>query len=148
MAHIRTAIRDLLAARVTGLSVTGDSVYKNRVKPLPAALLPAISVSSGDEQINALTQGSARRLGRVMQVHFDVIANADEDGAADALDTVCEEIEAQLVIGPWAVGIFDITPASITEVYDGDGKKIVAQTRLTYEVEYHTAEGAADSVLA
>lgn len=147
MAHARTLIRDLLAARVTGLPTVAANVFKNRVKPLPESALPAISVSSGDEQINAITQGSPRRLSRIVQVHFDIIGDADADGAADTIDTVCEEIEGVLIAGAWSAGqIFEIVPASITEIFDGDGNKIIAQTRLTYEVEYHTAEGAADLI--
>lgn len=149
MAHIRTSIRDLLTTRVTGLPTVGANVFKNRVKPLPPGALPAISVSSGDEQINAITQGSPRRLSRIMQVHFDIIGDADADGAADTIDTICEEIEEALLPGSWsAAQVFDIAPASITEIFDGDGQKVIAQTRLTVEVEYHTAEGAADTVLA
>ncbi len=149
MAHVRTAIRDLLKDRVTGLQATGDRVYKNRLKPVPANQLPAISVSSGDEQITTLTQGSPRRLQRILQVSFDIIADADADGAADALDIVAEEIEAVLVPGAWSAGkIFDLAPVSSTEVFDAEGRKVSGQSRLTYEVEYHTAEGAADTVLA
>ena len=99
MAHARTQIRDLLATRVTGLETCGDRVFKNRVKPLPQTSLPAINVMSGDEQMQVLSQGVSRRLGRVMQVHFDLIADADSDGAADTLDTIAAEIEAAIGAG-------------------------------------------------
>jgi hypothetical protein len=149
MAHVRTQIRDLLATRVTGLETCGDRVFKNRVKPLPQTSLPAINVMSGDEQMQVLSQGVTRRLGRVMQVHFDLIADADSDGAADTLDTIAAEIEAVMVEGAWSSAlIFSISPVSLTESYDGEGRKVIAQARLTYEVEYHTAEGSAGSVLA
>ncbi|WP_430430197.1 hypothetical protein [Oceanicaulis sp.] len=149
MAHVRTQIRDLLATRVTGLETCGSRVFKNRVKPLQQSDLPAINVSSGDEQIDRMTQNTPRRLGRLMQVHFDLIADADSDGAADTLDTIAAEIEAVMLEGSWSSAlIFNVTPVSLTESYDGEGRKVVAQSRLTYEVEYHTAEGSAGSVLA
>lgn len=142
MSHVRTAIRDLIVARLTGETTAGTSVFKNRVKPVEQGDLPAISVSSGDERLERIAQGSPAMLGRIMQVHCDIICNADSDGAADTLDIIAAEIEARLAPGSWATNIFDIAPVSINEVYDGDGAKIVGQSRLTYEVEYHTGEGA------
>ena len=147
MSHVRTGIRDLISARLTGETSAGASVFKNRVKPVEPSALPAISVSSGDERIERLAQGSPPTIGRVMQVHCDIIADADSDGAADTLDIIAAEIESRLVQGSWAANIFDISPVAITELYDGDGAKIVGQSRLTFEVEYHTGEGAPATAL-
>lgn len=147
MSHVRTAIRDLITTRLAGETSAGASVFKNRVKPVEQSALPAISVSSGDERIERIAQGKPAMLGRILQVHCDIIADADSDGAADTLDIIAAEIETRLASGSWAVNIFDITPVALTELYDGDGSKIVGQSRLTFEVEYHTGEGAPGTAL-
>lgn len=146
MTHIRTAIRDLIATRVTGLATAGDTVFKNRVKPIPASSLPGITVSLGDEDVQRATQRAPRRLRRVCQVHLDLIADSTDD-PAPVLDTMAAECEAALVEGAWSAGhLFDIAPVALTEVFDGQGVKIAGQLRLSYEVEYHTAEGSPGSI--
>ncbi|MFW6299491.1 MAG: hypothetical protein ACOC20_01050 [Oceanicaulis sp.] len=147
MSHVRTAIRDLIHTRLDGETSAGASVFKNRVKPVAKSDLPAISITSGDERVERIAQGKPARLGRIMQVHCDLIADADADGAADDLDALAAEIETLLAPGSWATNIFDITPVAITEIYDGNGDRVVGQSRLTFEVEYHTGEGAPGTAL-
>ena len=147
--HIRTQARVLVAGRLAGLATTGANVFQNRVTTLPKSKLPAVSVSTGDEDIQRLSQGVPRRLGRTVQIHVDMIAEADDsDDTADLLDQIALEVEAALAPGSWSDALFfDIAPRAINPVFDGEGRLVAGQLRLTFDAEYQTAEGSPGTVI-
>tara|TARA_R110002073_G_scaffold120601_1_gene262644 strand:- start:19133 stop:19579 length:447 start_codon:yes stop_codon:yes gene_type:complete len=148
MGHLRKQIGALAVSRVTGLATTGANVFQNRVTPIAASQLPALSVSIGDETIQRMSMGTPRRLERGPQIHFDLIT-AEGDTSADTLSDMLEEVEAALAPGSWMDALlFDIVPVAISEIYDGAGTKIAGQIRITYQAEYQTAEGAPGTALS
>lgn len=148
MSHLRQQIRELAVTRVASLATSGANVFQNRVTPIPSSAMPAISVSIGDETIERLSMGVPRRLGRGAQVHFDLIT-AEGEGSADTLSDMLEEVETALAPGSWSQALlFDFVPVSVSEIYDGAGKKIAGQIRITYQAEYQTAEGSPGTSLS
>jgi len=162
MAHIRTRIRTRAKALLTGLATTGANVFENRQTAIERSALPALNVSLGDEAIQDIAKSG--RLGRQLDLHVDIVCEDDGTLAAD-LDTILAEVETALsysatlsaanaaVFGlsegdRWTKNLIkDITPRAIGEMYDGEGRRITGQARITFAVEYHTQDGTPGAAL-
>jgi hypothetical protein len=162
MAHVRTEIRARAKAQVTGLATTGSNAFENRQTPIERSALPALNVSLGEESIENLAKSG--RLSRQVDLHVDIVCEDDGTLAAD-LDTILAEVEAALSYTAtlsaanaatfslsegdrWTKNLIkDITPRAIGEMYDGEGRRITGQARITFAVEYHTQDGTPGTAL-
>lgn len=147
--HVRTQARNLVATRLTGLATTGANCFTNRVTTLQRSEVPGLSVSTGDEDIQRISMGTPRRLGRTVQIHVDMIVETDDAAeAADLMDQIALEVETAMAPGAWSDALFhDIAPRAINPVFDGEGHQIAGQLRLTFDAEYQTAEGSPGTVI-
>lgn len=144
MSHARTTIRALLVSRLTNETPAAGSVFNNRVKPMQASELPAINVMIGDEGVRRIAMGAPARLERRPSALIDIY---DED-EGPALEAIAEAVEQRLAPGGWgAAALIDITLVAVSEIYDDGGRKVAGRLRLTFELEYHTAEGSPGTIL-
>lgn len=92
MSHGRTQIRAALAGILTGLELTADRVFINRVYTVTDAELPCLIINTDSEQIVAATLKPPRIQERQLAVTVRVLARAtvllDE-----TLDAILAEIE-------------------------------------------------------
>lgn len=95
MSHKRTAIRAALAAALTGLATTGPRVFTSRLRPLMAADLPAILVSTLGEDVSVQQTSTGLPIQRTLRIALDIVVKAATDYETTA-DTILGEIEIAL----------------------------------------------------
>ncbi|WP_068310454.1 hypothetical protein [Polycladidibacter hongkongensis] len=94
MAHIRTQVRDRVAAALTGLPLSGSRCFVTRTFPLEHKRLPALLVYVLDEQSQPAEMGTPRDIERQMSVTIEAIA--DGRGFDEELDQIAVEVETAL----------------------------------------------------
>ena len=141
MSHVRQQIRDRIATLVTGLPVTGSSVYKMRRYALDDSKLPAICVYTTDESSALITVG-ARTLRRVINVMVEAFAKGSSTSIHDTIDGICVSIEEAIAADFALNGLAKSTVLTSTETdIDVTGQNAIASARLVYAVEYVTSIG-------
>lgn len=141
MSHVRQQIRDRIAVLVTGLPVTGASVYKMRRYALDDAKLPAICVYTTDENSSLITIGS-RTLRRVINVMVEAFAKGASATVFDSIDNICVSIEEAIAADFGLNGLAKSCILTSTETdISVEGQQSVASARLVYAVEYVTSIG-------
>lgn len=128
MTHKRTSIRTALVAALTGLATTGSRVYASRLRPLTAADVPAILVSTLGEEMVVTHLGGGLPVQREMRVALEVIVKAVANYESTA-DTILGEIEAALFTSHVSLGgnVHSVSLASIEdpEMDDSTDKPVV-----------------------
>lgn len=139
MSHVRNQIRNRIATLVTGLPVTGASVYKMRRYALDDSKLPAICVYTGDESSSLITVG-ARTLRRVINVVVEVFAKGASATISDTIDNICVSAE-EAIAGDFTLnGLAKSTVLTSTETdVNIEGESGIGSARLVYAVEYVTS---------
>lgn len=141
MSHVRTQIRDRIATLVTGLPVTGASVYKMRKYALDDSKLPAICVYTTDESSSLITVGS-RTLRRVINAVVEVFVKGSSTAVSDTIDGICISVEEAIAADFALNGLAKscILTATETDV-NIEGEQGIGTARLVYAVEYVTSIG-------
>lgn len=145
--HVRQQIRDRIASNVTGLSTTGDRVYKSRVWPLNADTMPALLVYSTSESSATDIMGRSlvmnRELSVVVEGYVRNITVYD-----DKVDTIAKEVEIAMAADQTLNNLAKISYLSGTEIsYSGEGDQPIAVVSMTYLVQYRTAVDSPDVAL-
>ena len=145
--HVRQQIRDRIASNVTGLSTTGDRVYKSRVWPLNADTMPALLVYSTSE--DSVTDIMGRSL--VMNRELSVVVEGYVRNITvydDKVDTIAKEVEIAMAADQTLNNLAKISYLSGTEIsYSGEGDQPIAVVSMTYLVQYRTAVDSPDVAL-
>lgn len=130
MSHVRTQIRQQIAALVTGLATTGSRVFQSRMRPQDEASLPCLLVTTNDESIDpAVGEALVRTLSLTVR-------GVAKGGVIDeTLDQIALEVETALA---------DQYRASLERIeidFEDDLDKPVGSVSLTYRYQYFTAAG-------
>lgn len=131
MSHIRTELRNAVAATITGLALTGSRVYKTRIYPLEEAKLPCLAVYVKSEQIEQATIGNQNKK-RSIEIVIDcvAIANANLDST---IDTICGQVETALALNKNLNGLaLDVLLETTQIDIDASGEKPVGIAQMTY----------------
>ena len=145
MAHVRQSIRDNVVTAVPGLSTTGSNVFRSRVYPLGEGKLPALCVFTQSEEVEYTRLDRVRDLDRTLEVVIEayVRATANYD---TTLDTICAEVEAGMASDITRGGKSLDCKLTGTEFdFSDEGDRPIATARLTYSIDYRTAENSATS---
>ena len=142
--HVRQQIRDRIASNVTGLTTTGDRVYKSRVWPLNADTMPALLVHSTSEDSATDIMGPSlvtnRELSVVVEGYVRNITVYD-----DKVDTIAKEVEIAMAADQTLNDLAKFSYLSGTEIsYSGEGDQPIAVVSMTYLVQYRTAVDSPD----
>jgi hypothetical protein len=149
--HYRTTIRDAVASILTGLTTTGDRVYKSRYYaydpakgdgingPGPALLIYTIEESSGIDSM-----GPSRPLLRELSLVIESVVQINET-LDDTLDTICAEVESALANESGrAFTLGDIVQdhylASTAIAFRGEGEAATGGAVMTFVVKYRTPQ--------
>ena len=125
MSHVRQQIRDRFATILTGLSGTGNNVYKMRRYALDDAKLPAIAIYTMQESSSLITIG-ARTLRRVVNV--------------DTIDGYCVNVEEAVGNDFSLNGLAKSCVLTSSEIdVNIEGEKALGTARLVFAVEYVTS---------
>lgn len=140
MTHKRTSLRAALVATLTGLATTGSRVYASRLRPLTAADVPAILVSTQGEEMDAAYLVNGLPIQRSLRVVLEIIVKAVADYEATA-DTILDEIETALFTSHVSLGgnALSVSLASIDDpVMDDSTDKPVVRLPVILRVTYST----------
>jgi hypothetical protein len=90
--HLRRQIREAVATLLTGLTTTGNRVFKSRVQTLKDNQLPAIVILTNEETVTQSTIHSNPLLERQLSVQVIAKAKANTN-LDDTLDQIIKEVE-------------------------------------------------------
>jgi len=140
MAHIRTQLRDRVAANLASLSSTGSRVFKSRIYPMDAASLPGICIYTRDESVEASTISAPRLQMRELQVVIEGYA-ISTTVLDNTLDQIALEIEEAMAGDITLNGIAKvINLQSVDADFSDEGERPAGMIRLTYVVLYAALE--------
>ena len=144
MAHVRKQIRDNVVTTLTGLTTTGANVYRTRVYPLAAGKLPGLCIYTTSESSTyetlARPRTRARTLELVVEGYVSGTTNLD-----NSLDTIAVEVEEAMEADPTRAGLAKDTQLTGTETeLVGEGDKVAAMIKFTFEILYMTIEDDAE----
>lgn len=148
-AHITQQILAAVAAALVAAgTAAGARVYVDHPDELTPAMLPAIVITAGNEQIEPLNLGYPYTLHRTMQ--FDCIAVCQGSGAAAASRALAGQIESALHASESAARLVTLLKAPLLlqaadPSVSGQATQIVAEVRQTWQAIYHTVSGAPDA---
>ena len=148
MSHLRTQIRNAVAAKLLGLATTGANAFTMRLYPLPASALPALVIRSGSESIEETSIGTPPVLARGYSFFVECIVRG-ESGHEEALDQMALEVEQALAADRTLGGLVkNFYPLSIpAPEFDAEGDLPVARLALPYLAEYRALEGAPQTAI-
>ena len=143
MPHIRQNIRDNIITTVTGLTTTGSRVYRSRVYPLAHAKLPGLCVYTSNEDSAPSTLSAPKDLDRDVEVIVEAYVRGTSN-YDNTLDTICSEVEAAMAGDLDRGNNAKDTFLNRTEFeFSDEGDQPVGMARMTFTVEYRTAENNA-----
>lgn len=148
-AHITQQILAAVAATLVAAgTAAGARVYVDHPDELTAAMLPAIVITCGPEQIEAL--GLSWPFAQARSLSFDVIAVTTGAGAAAASRALAGQVEAALYASDTASRLGGLAKAPILlqatdPTVTGAGKEIIAELRQSWQAIYHTVSGVPDA---
>jgi len=147
MSHVRQQIREAIATALTGLPTTGARVFQTRVYPVEDVDLPALLIYSQNEDSTPISITAPRTMERSLLLQVEAVAKGVTD-LDDELDTICAEVEVALAM-PLAVldGIATSIALTATEIEIVAAEKPTGRARLSYRVDYFTAENAPTAAL-
>lgn len=133
----RARIRaDALARLLAADTAAGEHVFASRVTPYLIKDLPALCVYTLSDRG---TSGDAAQVPEFATITTLTVEArvAHEDGWDDALDSLCEEVEAALLEAGDFVGQFDRVAAFNTAVsFDDGGEHPLALAVMTFDLAY------------
>lgn len=142
--HLRDQIRAAAAAALTGLATTGARVYVSRAQDMQAANLPGLRLYTTEESAEMLSLGIARIRQRTLTLIVEACVKA-ASGYDDTVDDIAKEVEIALDASNTLGGLCKwIEPTQFTLELGGEGDKVVAVGRMTFEVRYYAAQGTPD----
>ena len=148
-AHITQQILAAVAAALVAAgTAAGARVYVDHPDELTAAMLPALVITCGPEQIEAMGLGFPFHQRRVLS--FDIIAVTTGAGAAASSRALAGQAESALYASESACYLGDLTKEPILlqstdPTVTGSGKEIIAEVRQSWQATYHTVSGLPDA---
>tara|TARA_R110000868_G_scaffold313856_3_gene574867 strand:- start:3534 stop:3971 length:438 start_codon:yes stop_codon:yes gene_type:complete len=141
MAHIRELIRDSIVTAVTGLSTTGERVFRSRLYSLADNKIPCLAIYTNSEEVSYLTMSQPRTQQRTLSVNIEAfvkgVANYD-----NTIDDICSEIEQALYADTTRGGYAkDTLINSVSIEMSAEGDQPIAVASITVNVVYNTQEG-------
>ena len=147
MSHVRQTIRDNVATTLTGLTTTGDNVYKTRLFPLGDSKLPGLCIYTRNEATSNSTITPPRTQIRNLNVTVEAYVKGTSS-IDDTLDTIAVEVEQALAIDLTRGGNAKDTRVTSFEVdYDGEGDQSNGVARFTITVDYVTLENDVETAV-
>ena len=140
--HIRQAIRDNVKTTLTGLEITGNRVYVNRIYPFIQQVSNGILIYTESESTDYLTMGRPRSQERSLTLKVEIYAKATAN-LDNSIDDIALEIENALCIDPTRGGVAtDTMIMNFDSDFSGDGDSPVGVGMLDVIVKYNCVENA------
>lgn len=147
MAHVRTQIRNAVAAQLAGLASTGARVFVNRLRLLQASELPALIIRTDDESISPDGIHYPALQDRRIALTIEGVAAATS-ALDDTLDQIALEVEQAMSASAAAVELNGLAHSSRLESIaidlDAEAERPTGRVLLRYEINTFTTENAPD----
>lgn len=145
MADLITAqLRAVVAARLTGLGMTGTNVFCGRVYPLEDEELPCLLISTPAEENEYATIDYPRRVVSRITLSIKALAKIN-DSLDDLLDAICKDVRTVIGSDPFLGGLAKDAMIKITKTgTSGEGEQPLGVGSMVFIVEIHTRENAPD----
>lgn len=146
MSHIRTQIREAMAAALMGLATTGDRVHINRVRPVSVTAGPVLGVTIARETVAELGLDPLQQRDLIIEVNGYCAVSPSPD---DLLDQIGLEVEQAIVAAGLLGGLIKAVPAlSGVEIgIDDSAETPLGRIRMTYTTRTFTAPAWPDIVI-
>lgn len=140
--HIRQSIRDNVKTTLTGLGITGDRVYANRIYPFLQQVSNGILIYTESESTEYLTMGRPRSQERTLTLKVEIYAKSTAN-LDNLIDDIALEIENALYTDPTRGGVAtDTMIMNFDSDFNGDGDSPVGVGMLDVIVKYNCVENA------
>ena len=140
--HIRQSIRDNVKTTLTGLGITGDRVYVNRIYPFLQQVSNGILIYTESEATEYLTMSRPRSQERTLTLKVEIYAKSTTN-LDNLIDDIALEIENALCIDPTRGGVAtDTMIMNFDSDFSGDGDSPVGVGMLDVIVKYNCVENA------
>jgi len=146
VAHVRQQLREAFGAALTGLPLTGASVYESRIYPLQVDDLPALRIYVTEESVEGGTIHAPRSMQRLITVNVEVCVRAAVD-ADDVLDSISASVETEIAAG-LTLGSISLYPeyTGIDITWDS-GDQPIGVGRMTFQATVFTLSNAPEVAL-
>jgi len=148
VSHVRQQIRDKFVSLVTGLTTTGDRVYKSRLYPLRDENLPGLCVSAGVEDNGNDDEENVETIQRrSLEVVIDARVKIVE-GLDDKLDTILAEVETAVFADRFLGNLVaSLDLETVDPELSIEQEQPVGILLIIFKVQYLTEEGVPETVL-
>lgn len=145
--HLRKQVREAMVTLLTGLTTTGSHVFKNRLIALKENQLPALVVTTNEEEITTQDAGVDAVLDRRLSIELLVHAKAVDD-IDDELDLIALEVESKVfeseVTNTLNGLISSLELNGISNEFDAQGEKKAGLARMSFTAIYFNQASAPD----
>jgi hypothetical protein len=137
MPHVRTSIRNaVVAALQAANTAAGSRVYPHRLDPLPHTKLPALSVSTHNEDVDIDVMGApAQVMARKLRLQIAAV-----NTSADACDDLIAQVEQCIAANQGAGGCRYIRPIAVRGDESGDQHQPLHESQMSFEALYYTSQ--------
>ena len=119
-------------------------MFCSRVYPLGTNKLPALCVYADSEVVEYNRLDRVRDVDRTVDIVIEAYVRAVSNYDTSRLDTICSEIEAGMAADITRGGNAQDCKLTQTEFdFSDEGGRPIATARLTYSIDYRTAENLA-----
>ena len=146
-------VLDAIAARITGLSLTGAHVFTDRAWPLTEATLPAWKVVSPDEDIEPLTIHTSGPQQHRLQIELQGYVKAAA-GIDDAMHAIASQAITALFNEPGTpdalsalAGRVQLSQRRVERAMKSEGQAELGLIQITLRAEFSTLSNAPDTIL-
>ena len=138
MPHGRQQIRHAWATRLTGLTYTGDRVYKSKIRPSSKAKVPNLNIWTKDDEtdheLTTINYRIERQLLTIVEIRDRPTGSVPVD---DSLDEIAAEVEAAVMTDPTFGGLVRSTIISSTRLdTSGEAERVTGLLTLVFKSRY------------
>jgi hypothetical protein len=145
--HLRRQIREAVATLLTGLTTTGNRVFKSRVQTLQDNQLPALVILTNEETVTQSTIHSNPLLERQLSVQVIAKAKANTN-LDDTLDQIIKEVEMAVFASNAANTLGGLVKGlvldSIDITFNGEAETKVGEAVMAFTAVYFNQAATPD----
>jgi hypothetical protein len=145
--HLRRQIREAVATLLTGLTTTGNRVFKSRVQTLQDNQLPALVILTNEETVTQSSIHSNPLLDRQLSVQVIAKAKANTN-LDDTLDQIIKEVEMAVFASNAANTLGGLVKGlvldSIDITFNGEAETKVGEAVMAFTAVYFNQAATPD----
>lgn len=145
--HLRKQIRDAVATQLTGMSLTGSNVFKNRTQPVTDTNLPCLIIATEADEAESASLSYPRLTIRRLTLSIRALAKATS-AVDDALDAICLNVEKALAGNMTLGGLAKDLQISATNIaLNSESETNYGEATMLWQATYYIQETAPETAL-